>query len=54
MKSKHPVDMMMFDVVTSDGDDMSLLIFQHGFKLNAEIYGKWRKNHLYLFSNNLK
>ena len=40
MKTKHPVHIMVFGVVSSDGDIMPPFIFPHGLKLNTEAYIK--------------
>ena len=40
MNNKHPVHIMMFGVVTSNGDIMSSVIFLHGLRLNSENYIK--------------
>ena len=36
MKTKHPVYIMVFGVVTSDRDTMPPFIFPHGLTLNTE------------------
>ena len=40
MKTKHPIHIMMFGMVTSDSDVMPPFIFPHHFRLNAEAYVK--------------
>ena len=40
MKSKHPVHIMVFGLVTSDGDIMPPFIFPHGLRFNTEAYIK--------------
>ena len=40
IKTKHPVHIMVFGVVTKDGDVMHPLIFPQGLKLNTEAYIK--------------
>ena len=37
MKTKHPVYMMVFGMVTSNGDVIPPFIFPHGFRLQAEL-----------------
>ena len=39
-KTKHPVHIIVFAVVTSNGDIMPPFVFLHGFKLNTEAYIK--------------
>ena len=36
MKSKHPIHIIVFGVVTSDGDIISPFIFSHGLRRNTE------------------
>ena len=43
MKSKHPIHIMMFKVVTSNGDVMPSFIFPHALRLNTEAYIKCLK-----------
>ena len=40
MKTKRPVHIMVFGVVTSDGDVMPTFIFPHGLTLNTVAYSK--------------
>ena len=40
MKIKHPVYIIVFEVVTSDGDVMPSFIPSHGLILNSESYIK--------------
>ena len=40
MKTKHPVHIMVFGVVSCDGDVMPPFIFLHGLNLNIEAYIK--------------
>ena len=40
MKSKHPVHIMVFGVVTGNSDIMPPFIFLHGLRLNMETYIK--------------
>ena len=40
MKTKHPVSIMVFGIVTSDGDVMLPFIFSRGLSLNMETYIK--------------
>ena len=40
MKTKHPVHIMLFGAVISNGAIMLPFIFQHGHKLNMEAYIK--------------
>ena len=40
MKTKIPIYIIVFEVVTSDGDIMPLLIFPRGLRLNTEAYIK--------------
>ena len=41
MKSKYPVQIMMFGVVTSNSDVMPPIIFPHGLTLNTEVCIKY-------------
>ena len=41
MKTKHPVYIMVFEVLTRDGDIMPPFIFPYGFRLNRESYIKY-------------
>ena len=43
MKTKHPVHIIVFGVVTSDDDVMPTFILPHGFTINTEAYIKWLK-----------
>ena len=43
IKIKHPVHIMVFEVITSDGDFISPFIFSHGLTLNTEVYIKCLK-----------
>ena len=40
MKTKHPVHIMVLEMVTSNGDVMPPFVSQHGFWLNTEAYIK--------------
>ena len=40
MKTKHPAHIMVFQVVTNDGNIMSPFIFQYGLRLNTS---NWRR-----------
>ena len=40
MKNKHHIHIMVFGVVTSDGDAMPLSIFPYSLTLNMEAYTK--------------
>ena len=42
MKTKHPVAIMVFEVVTSDGDVLPPFIFPLGLPLNMKAYIKDR------------
>ena len=37
-KKQHPINIMVFGVVTNNSDVMSPFIFQHGLRLNTEPY----------------
>ena len=40
IETKHPVYVMIFGVVSSNGNIIPLFIFQHGLSLNTEAYLK--------------
>ena len=40
-KTKHPVHIMVFGVITGDGNIIPLFIFSYGLRLNTEAYIAW-------------